>query len=389
VDLHAAKRSVIFAFILKKLKKIAEEFTGQTIKDVVISVPNSFNMVERKGIREAGIVSGLNVLSLINDSIAAGLTCVYEKVLCSKNVLVFDLGGGSLSVGIMDIDIEGGETVIPQAIGGSKNLGGSNFNYSMVNHFVKQIKNQNGIDITGNAKAMNKLKSACEMAKRIVSFENKAEFFVDCNEVKDFKFIITREKFQKLNEDLFQRCEETVTKCLSDAKVTKDDIRYIVLVGGSTRIPHIQNRLKLYFNHDIVFKSINRDEAVAYGAAIQCAIMRGEDKAMKILALDRTPFSLGLEKNTPERSLSALLVSTDTLERGVMHVVIPKNSILPASRVVTAGCEKDRGSYIFQSMKERAEIQKKILFLVNWCWIVLGRHLTRLTSLLKLIVGGF
>jgi L1 cell adhesion molecule like protein len=308
----------ISSMVLIKMREIAEAFLGQTVKNAVVTVPAYFNDSQRQATKDAGLIAGLNVLRIINEPTAAAIAYGLDKKATStkeKNVLIFDLGGGTFDVSILTIE-EGIFEV--KATAGDTHLGGEDFDNRMVNHFVQEFKRKHKKDISGNARALRRLRTACERAKRTLSSTTQTTIEIDSlYEGIDFYATITRARFEELNMDLFRRSMEPVEKCMRDAKMDKSQIDDVVLVGGSTRIPKVQQLLQDFFNGKELCKSINPDEAVAYGAAVQAAILSGEgnEKVQDLLLLDVTPLSLGLET-----------------AGGVMTVLIPRNTTIPTKK---------------------------------------------------------
>ncbi|KAI5072514.1 hypothetical protein GOP47_0012620 [Adiantum capillus-veneris] len=301
-----------------KMKEIAEAFLGATVKNAVITVPAYFNDSQRQATKDAGVIAGLNVMRIINEPTAAAIAYGLDKKTAShgeKNVLIFDLGGGTFDVSLLTIE-EGIFEV--KATAGDTHLGGEDFDNRMVNHFVQDFKRKYKKDITGNVRALRRLRTACERAKRALSSATQTTIEIDSlYEGIDFYSTITRARFEELNMDLFRKCMEPVEKCLTDAKMDKSAVHDVVLVGGSTRIPKVQQLLQDFFNGKELCKSINPDEAVAYGAAVQAAILSGEGgkKVQDLLLVDITPLSLGLET-----------------AGGVMTVLIPRNTTKPTKK---------------------------------------------------------
>ncbi|KAJ4845823.1 70-kilodalton heat shock protein [Turnera subulata] len=267
----------ISAMVLTKMREIAEAFLGQGIKNAVITVPAYFNDSQRQATKDAGAIAGLNVIRIINEPTAAAIAYGLDKKASRRgeqNVLIFDLGGGTFDVSMLTIE-EGIFEV--KATAGDTHLGGEDFDNRLVNHFVNEFKRKHKKDITGNARALRRLRTACERAKRGVSSTTQTTIEVDSLfEGVDFYSTITRARLEELCMDLFKKCLETVEVCLRDSKIDKGKVDEIVLVGGSTRIPKIQQMLQDFFNGKELCKSINPDEAVAYGAAVQAAILTGE-----------------------------------------------------------------------------------------------------------------
>ncbi|EFJ04536.1 hypothetical protein SELMODRAFT_440382 [Selaginella moellendorffii] len=308
----------ISSMVLNKMKEIAEAFLGATVKNAVITVPAYFNDSQRQATKDAGVISGMNVMRIINEPTAAAIAYGLDKKATSageKNVLIFDLGGGTFDVSLLTIE-EGIFEV--KATAGDTHLGGEDFDNRMVNHFVQEFKRKYKKDISGNPRALRRLRTACERAKRTLSSTAQTTIEIDSLfDGIDFNTTITRARFEELNMDLFRKCMEPVEKCLRDAKMDKSSIHDVVLVGGSTRIPKVQQLLQDFFNGKELCKSINPDEAVAYGAAVQAAILSGEgnEKVQDLLLLDVTPLSLGLET-----------------AGGVMTVLIPRNTTIPTKK---------------------------------------------------------
>uniref|UniRef100_A0A6N2LTB6 Uncharacterized protein n=1 Tax=Salix viminalis TaxID=40686 RepID=A0A6N2LTB6_SALVM len=288
----------ISSMVLIKMREIAEAYLGTTIKNAVVTVPAYFNDSQRQATKDAGVIAGLNVMRIINEPTAAAIAYGLDKKATSvgeKNVLIFDLGGGTFDVSLLTIE-EGIFEV--KATAGDTHLGGEDFDNRMVNHFVQEFKRKNKKDISGNPRALRRLRTACERAKRTLSSTAQTTIEIDSlYEGIDFYSTITRARFEEMNMDLFRKCMEPVEKCLRDAKMDKSTVHDAVLVGGSTRIPKVQQLLQDFFNGKELCKSINPDEAVAYGAAVQAAILSGEgnEKVQDLLLLDVTPLSLGLE----------------------------------------------------------------------------------------------
>lgn len=307
----------ISSMVLTKMKEIAEAYLGEEVKDAVVTVPAYFNDSQRQATKDAGLIAGLNVKRIINEPTAAALAYGLEKNLSGeKNVLIFDLGGGTFDVSILTIDEGSFFEVLSTA--GNTHLGGEDFDSRMVNHFVEEFKLKFKNDLKGNPRALRRLKTACERAKRTLSSSTQANIEIDSlSDGIDFYSRITRAKFEELCVDLFRSCLEPVKQALTDAQLDKSQIHEVVLVGGSTRIPKVQQLLEEFFTDQLLNKSINPDEAVACGAAIQAAILSGDQSSeiKDVLLLDVAPLSLGIE--------TAGGVMTNLIER---NATIPTNA---------------------------------------------------------------
>ncbi|XP_033752147.1 heat shock protein 68-like [Pecten maximus] len=287
----------ISSMVLTKMKETAEAFLGQKVKDAVITVPAYFNDSQRQATKDAGMIAGLNVLRIVNEPTAAALAYGLDKNMKGeKNVLIFDLGGGTFDVSILTIDE--GSIFEVRSTAGDTHLGGEDFDNRIVNHFVQEFKRKYGKDLSQNTRALRRLRTACERAKRTLSSSSEASVEIDSLfEGIDFYSKLTRARFEDLCADLFRSTLEPVEKALRDAKMDKSKIHEIVLVGGSTRIPKIQKMLEDFMNGKQLNKSINPDEAVAYGAAVQAAVLNGDssDVIKDVLLVDVAPLSLGIE----------------------------------------------------------------------------------------------
>jgi len=283
----------ISSMVLAKLKENAEAFLGQKVTDAVVTVPAYFNDAQRQATKDAGRIAGLNVKRILNEPTAAAIAYGLNKQSEDRKVLIFDLGGGTFDVSLLNID-DGVFEVLATA--GDTHLGGEDFDNILVNFCVKDFKRKAGLDMTRNKRAMRRLRSACEQAKRTLSSSLRASIEIDSLfEGEDYFVQLGRAKFESMCADEFAKTLEPVRKVLSDAKVSKAEIDNVVLVGGSTRIPKIQNMLSSFFNNKELDKSINPDEAVAFGAAAQAAALTGADMDQEMILLDVAPLSLGIE----------------------------------------------------------------------------------------------
>ncbi|KAI8776677.1 heat shock protein 70 A1-like [Biomphalaria glabrata] len=287
----------ISSMVLTKMKETAEAYLGGKVTDAVITVPAYFNDAQRQATKDAGAIAGLNVLRIINEPTAAALAYGLDKgERGEKNVLIFDLGGGTFDVSVLTID-EGSMFEV-KATAGDTHLGGEDFDNRLVAHFMEEFKRKFNKDMSKNPRAVRRLRTACERAKRTLSSSTEASVEIDSLfEGIDFYTKVTRARFEELCIDLFRSTIQPVENALKDAKLDKSKIHEVVLVGGSTRIPKVQKLLGDFFNGKELNKSINPDEAVAYGAAVQAAILSGDQSntIKDVLLVDVAPLSLGIE----------------------------------------------------------------------------------------------
>merc|ERR1712070_1076939 len=313
------KAEEISSMVLVKMKEIAEAYLGKEVKNAVVTVPAYFNDSQRQATKDAGSIAGLNVMRIINEPTAAAIAYGLDKKGDEKNVLIFDLGGGTFDVSLLTIE-EGIFEV--KATAGDTHLGGEDFDNRMVDYFLTEFKRKFKKDLKSNQRALRRLRTACERAKRTLSSSTQAHLEIDSLfEGIDFNSTITRARFEEMNMDYFRKCMDPVEKVMRDAKLSKAQVHEVVLVGGSTRIPKVQSMLSDYFNGKEPCKSINPDEAVAFGATVQAAILSGADSSEKLsdlLLLDVTPLSLGLET-----------------AGGVMTTLIKRNTTVPAKKSQT------------------------------------------------------
>jgi L1 cell adhesion molecule like protein len=305
----------IASMLLAKMKGDAEAYLGAPVANAVVTVPVSFGILQRRATKDALAIAGLNVLGVIHEPVAAAVAYGLHESTEAKNVVVFDVGGGTTSVALLAISA--GKITV-RATAGDPHLGGEDFDRRMVEHLVEQFKKEFKKDVSGSARALVRLRAACEHAKRTLSSATWAPIEIDCLlDGIDFRTAVTRDQFEDLNMDLFCKCMEPVKKCLGDAKVERSDVHEVVLVGGSTRIPRLRRMLQDLFDGRELRKDINLEEAVARGAAIladMASRVPGSD-LLNLFLLDTTPHSLGVEA-----------------AGGAMAVIVPRNTAIPIRR---------------------------------------------------------
>jgi heat shock protein 1/8 len=315
----------ISSMVLTKMKETAESYLGRDVKNAVITVPAYFNDAQRQATRDAGSIAGLNVLRIINEPTAAAIAYGLEKKGTETNVLIFDLGGGTFDVSLLTID-EGVFEV--EATAGDTHLGGEDFDNRLVDYFVAEFAKRHQKNLFTDQQSLHRLRTACERAKRVLSTDTLAHIEIEALfEGLDFSSVITRARFEDLNMDYFKKCMELVEKVLKDAKFSKSQVDEIVLVGGSTRIPKVQELLSKFFNGKELNKSISPDEVVAYGAAVQVALLSGgyfTSWSGTCLIGDVAPLSLGIET-----------------AGGVMTPLLKRNSVAPVTRTQTFSTYQD------------------------------------------------
>ena len=307
--------------VLSKMKETAEAYLGHAVTHAVVTVPAYFNDAQRQATKDAGTIAGLQVLRIINEPTAAAIAYGLDsKSAQEKHVLIFDLGGGTFDVSLLNIT---GGVFAVKATAGDTHLGGEDFDNNLLEHFKKEFQKKTGFDISDDARALRRLRSACERAKRTLSSVAQTTVEVDSlYQGEDFSANITRARFEEINAALFKSTLDPVERVLKDAKMPREKVDDIVLVGGSTRIPKIQSLVSEFFGGRQLNKSINPDEAVAYGAAVQAAVLTGQtsEKTQDLLLLDVAPLSLGV-----------------AMQGDIFRVVVPRNTPIPTnkSRVFT------------------------------------------------------
>ncbi|KAG7873654.1 hypothetical protein KL938_005064 [Ogataea parapolymorpha] len=303
----------ISAMILGKMKQIAEDYLGKKVTHAVVTVPAYFNDAQRQATKDAGTIAGLEVLRIVNEPTAAAIAYGLDKTDEEKHIIVYDLGGGTFDVSLLTI--AGGAFEV-LATAGDTHLGGEDFDYRVVRHFIKVFKKKHGIDISDNSKALAKLKREVEKAKRTLSSQMSTRIEIDSFvDGIDFSESLSRAKFEELNMDLFKKTLKPVQQVLDDAKMKPVEIDDVVFVGGSTRIPKVQELIENFFNGKKISKGINPDEAVAFGAAVQGGVLSGEEGVEDIVLIDVNPLTLGIETSG-----------------GVMTTLIKRNTPIPTQK---------------------------------------------------------
>eukprot|EP01083_Nonionella_stella_P057140 150135_1 len=335
----------ISAMVLTKMKETAEQYLGKKVTHAVVTVPAYFDDAQRQATKDAGTISGLTVMRIINEPTAAAIAYGLDKKQDEKNIIVYDLGGGTFDVSLLTID-EGVFEVL--STNGDTHLGGEDFDHNVIDHFVKLFKKKNpGMDLTKSNRALAKLRREVEKAKRALSTQHQVRIEIESiYEGKDFSESLTRARFEELNNALFKKTLKPLAACLKDSGLKKSQIHEVVLVGGSTRIPKIQSLVKDFFNGKEPNRGINPDEAVAFGAAVQAGVLGGEDVEDVPLVIDVTPLSLGIET-----------------VGGVMTKIVEKNSVIPTKKSQIFSTHQDNQDavliQIFQG--ERAMCKDNIL----------------------------
>ena len=329
----------ISSMVLQKMRDIAEAYLGKPVRNAVVTVPANFSDSQRNATKDAGCIAGLNILRIINEPTAAAIAYGLDKIedsIGKRTVLIFDLGGGTADVSLLTMEKGNFEV---KAVAGNTHLGGEDFDNRMVEHSVEVFKKKNKLDISANSKALRRLKTYCEKAKRILSSVIETIIEIDCLDAgTDFSYKFTRAKFEDLNRDLFKKCIDIVGKCLSDAKMDKSCVDEVVITGGSSRIPKVQQLLQDFFDGKKLCKNIHPDEAIATGAAIQAEILTNrKNEKLKVIKLsDVAPLSLGIAVGSTHD----------------MSVLIPRNTAIPIEMEKNYTTSHDNQTKILVSVYE-------------------------------------
>ncbi|XP_030852972.1 endoplasmic reticulum chaperone BiP [Strongylocentrotus purpuratus] len=303
----------ISAMVLVKMKETAEAYLGKKVTHAVVTVPAYFNDAQRQATKDAGVIAGLNVMRIINEPTAAAIAYGMDKKEGEKNILVFDLGGGTFDVSLLTIDNGVFEVI---STNGDTHLGGEDFDQRVMEHFIKLYKKKKGKDVRKDNRAVQKLRREVEKAKRALSSQHQTRIEIESFfDGEDFSETLTRARFEELNMDLFRSTMKPVQRVMDDAGIKKEELDEIVLVGGSTRIPKIQQLVKDFFNKKEPSRGINPDEAVAYGAAVQGGVLSGEAETSDLVLLDVNPLTMGIET-----------------VGGVMTKLIGRNTVVPTKK---------------------------------------------------------
>jgi heat shock protein 5 len=303
----------VSAMVLIKMKEIAESYLGKSVHDAVITVPAYFNDAQRQATKDAGTISGLTVHRIINEPTAAAIAYGLNKKGSEKNILVFDLGGGTFDVTLLTLDNGVFEVL---STNGDTHLGGEDFDQRVMAYFIKMIKKRDNVDISSDKRALQKLRREVERVKRTLSTQHQARLEIEgLIDGVDFSETLSRARFEELNVDLFKKTLEPVRKALEDAQMSKSEVHEVVLVGGSTRIPKVQQLLMEFFDGKELSKGVNPDEAVAYGAAVQGGIISGDEMVGEVIVLDVASLSQGIET-----------------VGGVMTKIINRNAAIPTKK---------------------------------------------------------